>query len=102
MTDQLERLKTALAGRYVIERELGAGGMGTVYLARDLKHHRKVAVNVLRTGLEAGGMIAWQRVGLSCCPMPDQPVMLTPLLSASTASITPCILARTGLKLLRS
>jgi serine/threonine protein kinase len=43
-----ERLTTALADRYRIERELGAGGMATVYLAQDLKHHRKVAIKVLR------------------------------------------------------
>ena len=45
MTDQLARLKTALADRYTIERELGAGGMATVYLAEDLKHHRKVRLS---------------------------------------------------------
>jgi serine/threonine-protein kinase len=43
----------ALADRYRIERELGAGGMATVYLAQDLKHHRKVAVKVLRPELAA-------------------------------------------------
>jgi serine/threonine-protein kinase len=42
-----------LAGRYVIERELGAGGMATVYLAQDLKHDRKVALKVLRPELAA-------------------------------------------------
>jgi TolB-like protein/transposase len=47
MTDQLESLKSALADRYAIEREIGAGGMATVYLAQDLKHHRQVAVKVL-------------------------------------------------------
>src|SRR5881628_907069 len=52
MTDTA-RLTTALAGRYAIERELGAGGMATVYLAFDLKHHRKVAVKVLRPELAA-------------------------------------------------
>ena len=46
-------LTTALADRYRIERELGAGGMATVYLAEDLKHHRKVAVKVLRPELAA-------------------------------------------------
>ena len=50
-TDQLERLNDALAGRYAIERELGSGGMATVYLADDLKHRRKVAVKVLRPEL---------------------------------------------------
>lgn len=53
MTDNLDRLKTALAERYAIERELGAGGMATVYLARDLKHERQVAVKVLRPELAA-------------------------------------------------
>jgi len=47
----LERLNAALAGRYAIERELGSGGMATVYLADDMKHHRKVAVKVLRPEL---------------------------------------------------
>ena len=48
-----EALRTALADRYRIERELGQGGMATVYLAEDLKHHRKVAVKVLRPDLAA-------------------------------------------------
>ena len=47
------RLAAALADRYRIERELGAGGMATVYLAEDLKHHRKVAIKVLRPELAA-------------------------------------------------
>ena len=53
MTDTFDRLKTALADRYRIERELGAGGMATVYLAEDLKLHRKVALKVLRPELAA-------------------------------------------------
>jgi len=53
MTDALARLRTALSDRYRIERELGQGGMATVYLAEDLKHHRKVAVKVLRPELAA-------------------------------------------------
>jgi sugar lactone lactonase YvrE len=48
-----ERLTAALADRYRIERELGAGGMATVYLAQDLKHDRKVAIKVLRPELAA-------------------------------------------------
>jgi hypothetical protein len=48
-----ERLSAALAGRYRIERELGAGGMATVYLAEDLKHDRKVAIKVLKPELAA-------------------------------------------------
>jgi serine/threonine-protein kinase len=53
MADVLERLKAALADRYTIERELGSGGMATVYLAEDVKLHRKVAVKVLRPELAA-------------------------------------------------
>jgi serine/threonine-protein kinase len=51
--DLLERLKTALADRYTIDREIGSGGMATVYLAEDLKHHRQVALKVLRPELAA-------------------------------------------------
>ncbi len=53
MSEINSRLSTALADRYTIEHELGAGGMATVYLAEDLKHHRKVAVKVLRPELAA-------------------------------------------------
>ncbi|HEX6627216.1 MAG TPA: serine/threonine-protein kinase, partial [Gemmatimonadaceae bacterium] len=48
MPTSLERLRTAIADRYEIKRELGHGAMATVYLARDLKHDRDVAVKVLR------------------------------------------------------
>ena len=51
MNDLLTRLFAALAPRYTIERELGRGGMATVYLAHDLKHHRRVALKVLRPEL---------------------------------------------------
>jgi len=47
----LERLASALAGRYALERELGHGGMATVYLADDLRHYRKVAIKVLQPEL---------------------------------------------------
>lgn len=53
MTATVERLAAALAARYRIERELGQGGMATVYLAEDLKHDRKVAIKVLREDLSA-------------------------------------------------
>lgn len=53
MPDLLDRLGTALQGRYEIERELGAGGMATVYLARDTRHQRHVALKVLRPDLAA-------------------------------------------------
>jgi serine/threonine-protein kinase len=45
MADVLDRLKAALADRYTIKREIGSGGMATVYLAEDVKHHRKVTIN---------------------------------------------------------
>jgi serine/threonine protein kinase/Tol biopolymer transport system component len=51
--EALVGIREALADRYTIERELGRGGMATVYLAEDLKHHRKVAVKVLRPDLAA-------------------------------------------------
>ncbi|MHC4233807.1 MAG: serine/threonine-protein kinase [Planctomycetota bacterium] len=53
MNDGPDRLWTALADRYAVERELGTGGMATVYLARDVKHDRLVAVKVLRPELAA-------------------------------------------------
>jgi hypothetical protein len=51
MTVTLERLNTYLAGRYGIEREIGRGGMATVYLAHDMRHHRHVALKVLHPEL---------------------------------------------------
>jgi serine/threonine-protein kinase len=53
LAEPLDRLTAALADRYRIERELGAGGMATVYLAQDLRHDRKVAIKVLRPELAA-------------------------------------------------
>ncbi|MDE3054247.1 MAG: protein kinase, partial [Gemmatimonadota bacterium] len=53
MTGLPDRLVAALADRYRIERELGVGGMATVYLAHDLRHDRNVALKVLRPELAA-------------------------------------------------
>ncbi len=53
MSDEASRLAAAVADRYRIERELGRGGMATVYLALDLKHDRRVALKVLRPELAA-------------------------------------------------
>src|SRR4029077_9732692 len=53
LADLLARLQAALADRYTIVRELGRGGMATVYLGRDLKHDRPVAIKVLRPELAA-------------------------------------------------
>ena len=46
VTDTFDRLKTALADRYIIVEEIGAGGMATVYLVEDLKHHRFPATSI--------------------------------------------------------
>ena len=48
MTETSSRLRVALEGRYRVIRELGAGGMATVYLAHDVKHERDVAIKVIR------------------------------------------------------
>ena len=48
MTDPIAGLNAALADRYVIDRELGRGGMALVYLARDLRHERFVALKTLK------------------------------------------------------
>ena len=53
MTDPIDRVRAALAGSYAIVREVGQGGMATVYLANDLKHDREVALKVLRPELAA-------------------------------------------------
>jgi serine/threonine protein kinase len=49
--ETLEHLTAVLGGRYHVERELGVGGMATVYLARDIKHDRHVAIKLLRPEL---------------------------------------------------
>ena len=53
MSDTLERLRSALRDTYAVDRQIGQGGMATVYLAEDLKHHRRVAIKVLRPELTA-------------------------------------------------
>ena len=53
VSDSLERLRAALAGRYDVQREIGHGGMAVVYLARDLRHDRPVAIKVLHPELAA-------------------------------------------------
>ena len=53
MTDTMTHLRDTLADRYRIERELAAGGMATVYLGRDLRHDRDVAIKVLHPELGA-------------------------------------------------
>jgi serine/threonine-protein kinase len=58
MSDSLQRLTSALGDRYALEREIGAGGMAKVYLARDLRHGRPVAIKVVRPELSAAEGIA--------------------------------------------
>ena len=53
MLDSFQRLQEAMADRYTLERELGAGGMATVYLAHDPRHNRKVAIKVMNSELAA-------------------------------------------------
>jgi len=53
MNEGLARLTNALEARYRVERELGVGGMATVYLAHDVRHDRQVALKVLRADLAA-------------------------------------------------
>ena len=53
MTDRIAALNELLVGRYMVQREVGAGGMATVYLAEDVKHRRRVAIKVLRDDLAA-------------------------------------------------
>jgi eukaryotic-like serine/threonine-protein kinase len=59
VTDELERLRAALAPEYQVDRELGRGGMATVYLALERKHDRQVAIKVLRP--EIAGMLGPDR-----------------------------------------
>src|SRR5713101_6779201 len=78
------RLTAALAGRYAIERQLGAGGMATVYLARDLKHDREIALKVLRPEIAAalGAERFLQEIHISA--KLDHPHILT-LIDSGTA-----------------
>lgn len=84
MEDVLTRVSQALAERYRIEREVGAGAMATVYLAHDLKHNREVALKVLRPELAA--MLGTERFlnEIAITARLDHPHILT-LIDSGTA-----------------
>src|SRR5512144_1787448 len=87
MIDVFASLQTALADRYRIERELGQGGMATVYLAHDLKHDRDIAIKVLRPEISAvlGGARFLQEIRISA--RLDHPHILTLIDSGQAAGI---------------
>src|SRR5689334_24331240 len=81
------RLTAALAGRYAIEREIGQGGMATVYLARDLRHDRDVALKVLRP--ELGAVLGAERflAEVRITARLDHPHILTLIDSGSAGGV---------------
>ena len=85
MADVLDQLKTGLSDRYVIQRELGAGGMATVYLAHDVRHDRDVALKVLKPDL--AGALGAERflTEIKLCARLQHPHILTVLDSGETA-----------------
>ena len=85
MADVLDQLKTGLSDRYTIQRELGAGGMATVYLAHDVRHDRDVALKVLKPDL--AGALGAERflTEIKLCARLQQPHILTVLDSGETA-----------------
>ena len=73
----IDRLNNALSDRYRLDRELGAGGMATVYLAHDIKHERDVAIKVLHPDLGArrlrtGGQRALRGLRFTDAPSPTR------------------------------
>jgi serine/threonine-protein kinase len=79
MADVLESLRSALSDRYTLERELGAGGMATVYLAHDIRHDRDVALKVLKPDL--AGALGAERflTEIKLCARLQHPHILTVL-----------------------
>ena len=93
MADSFDRLKTALADRYALEQEVSSGGMATVYLARDLKHDRKVAVKVLR--LELAAAIGPERFlrEIEIAANLTHPHILMPIDSGEAATFLYCVMS---------
>ena len=87
-----EQLAQALTGQYAVERELGAGGMATVYLARDLKHHRAVAIKVVRPEIAAafGAERFLREVAISAHL--QHPNILTLIDSGEAAGLLYCVM----------
>src|SRR5512146_1436393 len=85
MADVLEQLKTGLIHRYTVQRELGAGGMATVYLVHDVRHDRDVALKVLKPDL--AGALGAERflTEIKLCARLQHPHILTVLDSGETA-----------------
>lgn len=95
MTDELERVREALTGRYRIGGELGRGGMATVYRAHDLRHNRVVAIKIL--GSATGGAVDRERFlrEIAVTAALDHPHIL-PLLDSGEADgliyyVMPCV-----------
>ena len=66
MTDPITRLRAALKSRYALAREIGEGGMATVYMAHDERHHRNVELKVLKPELAA--VVGAERFLAVTCP----------------------------------
>src|SRR5437667_10202882 len=85
VTASFDRVAAALADRYRLIRELGSGGMATVYLAEDMRHRRQVAVKVLRPELAATlGADRFTREIETVAQVPDPPLL--PLLDSGQAA----------------
>jgi len=84
MADEFERLRNALAGVYDLERELGRGGAATVYLAEDVRHHRPVAVKMLKSELSSTLAAERFKQEISICARLQHP-HIVPLLDSGEA-----------------
>ena len=86
LSDQQDQLQTALGTAYTLEREVGRGGMATVYLATDTKHHRPVALKVLHPELAASFGPERFRREIAIAAKLQHPHILTVLDSGETPS----------------